>query len=125
MQQEDERPLFDPAQVAPEPLAKMARFHHDIVDEVARAVARDPVVVVGMAQNPYVRRARQALADAGIEFTYLEYGSYLSKWKERLAIKMWSGWPTFPQVYVKGTLIGGHDLTVKAIEDGSLRRRLE
>ena len=50
--------------------------------------------------------------------------SHDSKWKERLAIKMWSGWPTFPQVYVKGKLLGGHDTTAKAIEDGSLRRML-
>jgi monothiol glutaredoxin len=28
-------------------------------------------------------------------------------WQERLAIKMWSGWSTYPQVFVKGILIGG------------------
>jgi hypothetical protein len=37
-----------------------------------------------------------------VAHTYLEYGSYFSKWKERLAIKLWSGWPTFPQVFVDG-----------------------
>jgi hypothetical protein len=50
-----------------------------------------------MAQNPHVKRVRTALTEAGIEFTYLEHGSYFSKWKERLAIKFWSGWPMFPQ----------------------------
>jgi monothiol glutaredoxin len=64
---------------------------------------------------------RKALADAGVEATYLEYGSYFSKWRERLAIKLWSGWPTFPQVFVKGVLIGGEDLTKAALADGSLK----
>ena len=37
------------------------------------------------------------------------------------AIKLWSGWPTFPQVFVDGTLIGGEDLTKAALADGSLK----
>ena len=53
-----------------------------------------------------------------------EYGSYFSKWKERLAIKLWSGWPTFPQVFVRASLIGGEDLTKAAIADGSIKSTL-
>mgnify|MGYP000729961540 CR=1 FL=1 len=87
-------------------------------------VRRDAVVVVGMAQNPFVKKARQALTEAGVPFTYLEFGSYLKAWKERLAIKMWSGWPTFPQVFVRGTLIGGNDETRAALADGSFKQRL-
>jgi len=102
----------------------MAGFHRDIVDQVRTAVEREPVVVVGMAQNPFVKRVRQALTGAGIPFTYLEYGSYFGMWKQRLAIKMWSGWPTFPQVFVRGVLIGGFEETRKALEDGSLRKML-
>ncbi|HEX7602476.1 MAG TPA: glutaredoxin domain-containing protein, partial [Polyangiaceae bacterium] len=67
-------------------------------------------------------KVRNALSEAGIEFKYVEYGSYFSKWKERLAIKLWSGWPTFPQVFVRGVLLGGEDLTIAAIKDGSLSR---
>ena len=55
-----------------------------------------------MAQNPVVKRARKMLDEAGVTFTYLEYGSYFSKWKERLAIKLWAGFPTFPMVFVDG-----------------------
>lgn len=110
--------------LAPAAIEAQAAFHADVVSEVAKAIESHPVVVVGMAQNPFVKKARQALKDAGIDFHYLEYGSYLSEWKKRLAIKLWSGWPTFPQVYVKGVLIGGEDLTKKAIADGSLKERL-
>ncbi len=118
------RPLLPESQVAPNVAEAMGNFHSNVVAAVQAAVARDPVVVVGMAQNPFVKKARQALEQAGVSFTYLEYGSYLSQWKERLAIKMWSGWPTFPQVFVRGELIGGCDDAKKAIADGSLKQRL-
>jgi monothiol glutaredoxin len=116
------RPLLE--RIAPEAERQISQFHAEVVQEVARAVAESPVVVVGMAQNPVVKRARKALEEAGIEFKYLEYGSYFSGWKQRLAIKMWSGWPTFPQVFVRGVLLGGADLTSAAITDGSLRRMM-
>jgi glutaredoxin len=60
-----------------------------------------------MAQNPFVKRARKLLEAEGVQFTYLEYGSYLSMWKQRLALKIWAGFPTFPMVFINGTLIGG------------------
>src|SRR5262245_56371113 len=82
-------------------------FHRNIVEEVAAAVDRDPVVVVGMRQNPVVKRARKLLDAEGIKFTYLEYGSYFSGWKQRLAIKLWAGFPTFPMIFINGTLEGG------------------
>jgi glutaredoxin-related protein len=103
----------------------MESFHTGIVREVQDAVGREPVVVVGMAQNPHVRKVRRALDAAGVTHKYLEYGSYLAGWKERLAIKLWSGWPTFPQVFVRGVLIGGEDLTKKALADGSLQSALK
>ncbi len=115
------RPRLDEASLAPAVLSSMESFRSEIVHEVQEAVRRNTVVVVGMAQNPHVKNVRKALAAAGVEFTYLEYGSYFSRWKDRLAIKLWSGWPTFPQVFVRGVLIGGEDLTNAAIADGSLK----
>ena len=118
------RPLLSDDKRSPSVAEAAAKFHRDIVDQVRAAVERDPVVVVGMSQNPFVKRVRDALTQAGVQFTYLEYGSYFGQWKQRLAIKMWSGWPTFPQVFVRGTLIGGFDDTRKALEDGSLKKML-
>ena len=118
------RPLLAADRTSPEAARFIESFHADVVREVAAAVARDPVVVVGMAQNPHVRKTRKALDEAGVAFTYLEYGSYFSEWRRRLAIKLWSGWPTFPQVFVRGTLLGGEDITVAALADGSLKQRL-
>ena len=81
----------------------------DIVDEVTAAISSNEYVVVGMAQTPHVKRARKMLGKSNKAFKYLEYGSYLGEWRRRNALKMWSGWPTFPMVFVEGQLIGGAD----------------
>jgi glutaredoxin-related protein len=99
---------------------QVASFHRDVVEQVAAAVARDRWVVVGMAQNPFVKRARKALDAAGVKFTYLEYGSYLAGWRPRLAIKLWAGFPTFPMVFRDGVLLGGAREIEKLAADGAL-----
>ncbi len=119
------RRMLPPSRLAPKAAEKQNDFHRSVIDDVERAISANAIVVVGMAQNPHCREVRETLTSAGLEFKYIEYGSYLSKWRERLAVKLWSGWPTFPQVFVRGVLIGGADLTAEAIADGSLKRRLE
>jgi len=80
--------------------------------------------VVGMAQNPVPKKARKLLKAQGISFHYLEYGSYLNTWRRRNALKMWTGWPTFPMIFIKGTLIGGF-ADLKALHDkGELKALL-
>lgn len=118
------RKTLDARQIAPAAIQTLTTFHSAVIAEVERALQSNDVVVVGMAQNPHVKRARKLLTDAGVAFRYLEYGSYLSKWRERLAIKLWSGWPTFPQVFVRGVLIGGADHTQQALADGTLKSKL-
>lgn len=116
------RPVLAAEKISPEADAVVAAFHRDIVDEVAAAVARDPVVVVGMAQNPVVKKARQLLDAEGVKFTYLEYGSYVSMWKQRLAIKLWAGFPTFPMVFIDGVLVGGNRELVALKSAGKLKK---
>lgn len=107
--------------ISPAARAIVAGMHRATVDEVAAAIAREKVVVVGMAQNPFVKKARKALDGAGVKFSYLEYGSYLGEWKKRLAIKLWAGFPTFPMVFVDGVLLGGFAETEAALAEGKLR----
>ena len=90
-------------------LASIAGFNSNVVSEVEAAIKQNDWVIVGMAQNPVVKGARKYLDTKAIPYKYMEYGSYFSQWKERLAIKLWSGWPTFPQVFHKGVLVGGFD----------------
>ncbi len=110
------RPILEEAQIHPSIREKIATHNADIVDEVRRAIAENEWVVVGMAQNPHVKRARKALDAKGIRYAYREYGSYLGEWRRRNALKMWTGWPTFPMVFQKGVLIGGADELAKALE---------
>ena len=107
------RNLLPENQIHPEALKTVTQYHAEVVTEVIQAVAKNKIVVVGMAQNPFVKKARKALDKADKSYTFLSYGSYFSKWKPRLAIKMWSGWPTFPQVFIDGKLVGGYDDLVK------------
>lgn len=110
------RLTLSPDKVAPAVEEQVSKFHRDIVEHVANTVARDKVVLVGMAQNPFVRRARKLLEAEGVKFTYIEYGSYLSMWKQRLALKLWAGFPTFPMVFIDGTLMGGF-MDLKALKE--------
>jgi len=118
------RQTLDEARLHPAIRDKVANLNADIVHNVQAATASNPVLVVGMAGNPFCKRARKALGAAGIAHHYLEYGSYISRWRERNALKMWSGWPTFPMVFVKGSLIGGADDLKRLIDSGELKRLL-
>jgi monothiol glutaredoxin len=102
----------------------MPRTVLDIVHNVQAAAASNAVLVVGMAGNPFCRKARRLLDAAGIAHQYLEFGSYFSAWRRRNALKMWCGWPTFPMVFVRGVLVGGAAETAKLVESGELKRLL-
>lgn len=119
-----QREIHDHERIHPAIREKIATHHRDIVDEVKAAIARNDVVVVGMAQNPNPARARRILKGKGIEHAYLQYGSYLSMWRRRNALKMWTGWPTFPMIWVKGTFIGGADDLEKLAQSGELEKML-
>lgn len=116
------RPILPEDRIHPAIRQKIAENHRDLIDEVEAAIENHPLVVVGMAQNPFVKKARRALESAGIPFHYLEYGSYLSLWRRRNALKMYTGWPTFPMCFYKGMLIGGAEELMNAIERGEIER---
>ena len=118
------RSILDVARIHPAIRDTVAQKHADIIRAVEAAVAAHPVVVVGMRQNPFPRKARKALDAAGIAYEYLEYGSYFAEWRRRGALKMWTGWQTFPMIFVAGTLIGGAAELGRLIESGELLRML-
>ena len=115
------RPMLAEERQHPAIRAKIADYGADLIAAVEAANAAHRVVVVGMAQNPFVRRARRALDAAGIAHAYLEYGSYFSQWRRRLALKMWTGWSTFPMVFVDGRLIGGAADLQRLLASGELK----
>jgi len=117
------RNILGDAHIHPAVRDVVAHYHEEIVREVQVAIAENEIVVVGMMQNPHVKRARRLLAAAGLAYKYIGYGSYLSHWHRRLALKMWTGWPTFPMVFVKGVLVGGADDLKRLLAKGEIARR--
>jgi monothiol glutaredoxin len=118
------RSILDEEHIHPAVRDKIAANHADFVREVIEAVAKNDIVVVGMAQNPFPRKARRLLDAAGLEYKYISHGGYLSGWRRRNALKMWTGWPTFPMVFVRGVLVGGADDLERLMARGELARML-
>ena len=118
------RPILDESRIHPAIRDKVAGHEQAIVQEVMAAVAQHAVVVVGMGMNPFPKKARKALDAAGVPYHYLEYGNYLNTWRQRNALKLWTGWPTLPMVFVKGTLVGGANELIRLIDSGELKQLL-
>ncbi|HET9734995.1 MAG TPA: glutaredoxin domain-containing protein [Burkholderiales bacterium] len=119
------RRVLEENRIHPEIRDRIANYRNDIVKEVEAAVAENDIVIVGMRYNPWPKKARKMLEDAGFRYKYLEYGSYLREWRRRLALKMWAGWPTFPMVFVKGVLVGGATDLEKLVASGELKEMVE
>jgi monothiol glutaredoxin len=58
----------------------------------------------------------------GSEFAYV---NILEDMELREGLKAYSNWPTYPQLYVKGELIGGCDIAMEMYESGELQKLLE
>jgi glutaredoxin-related protein len=101
------RPILDESRISPAIRARIADEGKDVIAEVEAAVAANAIVVVGMRWNPFPGKARKWLEAAGIAYEYIEYGSYVSQWRKRLPLKLWTGWTTFPMIFVDGQFIGG------------------
>lgn len=118
------RPILPEAALHPAIRERVATLESELLREAQAAVAAHPVVVFGMAGNPFVRKARKALDTAGIAHHDIDHGGYLSQWRRRNALKLWTGWPTFPMVFVKGVLVGGAEDLQALIDRGELRQML-
>ncbi|MGI9112870.1 MAG: glutaredoxin family protein [Gaiellaceae bacterium] len=67
-------------------------------------------------------RALRALRDAGAPVTTVDV---LPDPQIRQELSALSGWPTIPQVFIKGELIGGADIVEELAASGELRQRLD
>ena len=63
----------------------------------------------------------QALIECGVEFSFVDV---LTNQQARQVLPEVSEWPTFPQVFVKGELIGGCDIVLQMHESGELKELL-
>lgn len=74
-------------------------------------------------QCGFSRKVVAALAESGCE----DYGAVdiLTDSELREGLKTFSSWPTYPQLYVKGELVGGCDIVLEMAASGELRKALQ
>lgn len=96
----------------------------DAVEKVKQQVSENPVILYmkGTPQFPqcgFSMRASQALAACGVEFAYV---NVLEDQAIREGVKQFGNWPTIPQLYVNGELIGGCDIIMEMFQSGELQQ---
>ncbi|HKV96010.1 MAG TPA: Grx4 family monothiol glutaredoxin [Gammaproteobacteria bacterium] len=73
-------------------------------------------------QCGFSARTSQILKNLGVEFGHV---NVLADPEVRANLPKLSNWPTFPQLFVKGELVGGCDITAEMYESGELRELLD
>lgn len=99
----------------------------ELSDRIKQVIEDEPVALFmkGTPQFPMCGnsgRALEALRAAGAPVTAVDV---LPDPSIRAELSELSGWPTIPQVFVKGELVGGADITQELAESGELKRILE
>jgi monothiol glutaredoxin len=95
----------------------------DTTEKIKQQLA-DNVVILYMKGNPkmpqcgFSARAVQCIDACGVDFAYVDV---LANPDIRQTLPVYADWPTFPQLYVKGELIGGSDIIAQMYEDGELQ----
>ena len=98
----------------------------DLSDRIKTVIETEPVVVFMKGTPEFIAcgnsgRALQALASAGAPVTAVDILPDPAIRQELTAI---SGWPTIPQVFVKGELVGGADIVEELEQSGELEQKL-
>ncbi len=99
----------------------------DVLERIRQQVESNPVVIYmkGTPQFPmcgFSSRAANAMASTGVPFAYV---NVLEDPEIFENLPRFADWPTFPQVYVGGELVGGCDITLELYESGELKTMME
>ena len=95
----------------------------DVLDTIRDQIETNPVIVYmkGSPNQPqcgFSARTVQALMACGERFAYVDI---LSNPEIRSKLPEYANWPTFPQLWVGGELIGGCDIVTEMHENGELQ----
>ncbi|SEG26759.1 Grx4 family monothiol glutaredoxin [Marinobacterium lutimaris] len=96
-------------------------------DKIRKQLSDNPVLLYmkGTPEDPkcgFSRNAVEALKTTGKGYAFV---NVLEAPFIREKLPSVSNWPTFPQLFIGGELVGGSDVIVAMIEDGSLQPMLE
>ncbi|AZZ93705.1 MULTISPECIES: Grx4 family monothiol glutaredoxin [unclassified Hahella] len=95
----------------------------DVIEVIKEQLTSNPVILFmkGSPNAPqcgFSARTVQALMACGEKFAYV---NILEHPEIREALKTYSNWPTYPQLYIKGELVGGCDIVTELYESGELQ----
>ena len=99
----------------------------DVIKEIESQLSENPVMLYtkgtpAFPQCGFSARAAQILQHCGVPFGHV---NIFEAPEIREALKTYSNWPTFPQLYIKGELVGGSDIMLDLFEKGELQSMLE
>ncbi|MBB87467.1 Grx4 family monothiol glutaredoxin [Abyssibacter sp.] len=99
----------------------------DALQRIKEKVEENPIIIFmkgspDFPQCGFSARASQALNACGVPYAYVNIYEDEEIYR---ALPKFANWPTFPQLYVKGELIGGCDITLDLYQTGELPRMLK
>ena len=99
----------------------------DVMERIKQQVEGNPVILYmkGTPQMPmcgFSARAAQVLKNCGVEFAYV---NVLADQEIFYNLPRYANWPTFPQLYINGELIGGSDIMLELFQKGELQKMLQ
>ena len=98
----------------------------DALERIKKQVTENPIILYmkgspDFPQCGFSARAVQALKSCNVPFAYVNIYEDEEVYR---ALPKFANWPTFPQLYVKGELIGGCDITLDLHQSGELQKML-
>lgn len=99
----------------------------EIMERITQAIESNTVILFmkGTPEFPqcgFSSRSSQALSECGAEFAFI---NVLAEPEVRANLHRYADWPTFPQLYIGGELVGGCDIIMEMYENGDLKTAIE
>lgn len=99
----------------------------DVMKQIKEMVESNRIVLFmkgspDLPQCGFSSRISQALQACGAEFAYVDV---LANPEIRANLPQYANWPTFPQLYIDGELIGGCDIAMELFESGELQKMVQ
>jgi monothiol glutaredoxin len=99
----------------------------DIIEKINNQIAENKILLYmkGSPDKPecgFSQRASQILMACGKEFSFVDI---LSNPEIRQELPSVSEWPTFPQLFINGELVGGSDIMMEMYQNGELKELID
>ena len=99
----------------------------ETLEKIKQQIAENKIILYmkgspKLPQCGFSARAVQALAACGAEFAFVDV---LQNPDIRATLPKYANWPTFPQLYINGELIGGCDIILELYQSGELKTLIE